>query len=121
MIKKADVVLFLIILTVGLLISWLTLSGGRDGDKVTVTKGDRLYGVYSLSEDRNIEVADGEHINHITIKDGAVSMVSSSCANQVCVNTGAISRAGQTIVCLPNRVIVEITSDEGGGVDAVTG
>ena len=48
----------------------------------------------------------------------------SDCKNQICVNTGKISRAGEIIVCLPNYVIVEIIgSGEGGGenedVDAI--
>ncbi len=121
MIKKADIVLFLILLAAGLAASFLPFAGGADGDMVTVTVDNRTYGVYSLSEDREIEIDDGEHINHITIKDGAVSMASSNCANQVCVETGAVSEAGRTIVCLPNRVIVEITSSKEDSPDAVAG
>jgi hypothetical protein len=41
----------------------------------------------------------------------------SDCKNQVCVNTGKISKAGETIVCLPNYVIVEIVSSKEGGED----
>ena len=49
-------------------------------------------------------------------------MASSDCANQVCVNTGAIYLAGDSIVCLPNRVMVEILSEsKGGGVDVISG
>ena len=49
-------------------------------------------------------------------------MVYSDCANQICVNTGAVSLAGESIVCLPNRVMVEILAgSEGGEVDVVAG
>ena len=41
-------------------------------------------------------------------KDGAVSVVASDCPNQDCVHSGAISRAGQSIVCLPARVAVTL-------------
>ena len=41
-------------------------------------------------------------------KDGAVSVASSDCPNQDCVHSGAISRAGQSIVCLPARVAVTL-------------
>ena len=41
-------------------------------------------------------------------KDGAVYVASSDCPNQDCVHSGAISRAGQSIVCLPARVAVTL-------------
>ena len=40
--------------------------------------------------------------------DGAVYVASSDCPNQDCVHSGAISRAGQSIVCLPARVAVTL-------------
>ena len=59
----------------------------------------------------------------ITIKDGTVAMTSSSCKNQVCVQTGAISQTKDVIVCLPNKILVEIIGDKhkGGGVDVISG
>ena len=51
------------------------------------------------------------------------AMTSSSCKNQVCVQTGAISQTKDVIVCLPNRILVEIIGDKhkGGGVDVISG
>ena len=40
--------------------------------------------------------------------DGGVYVASSDCPNQDCVHSGAISRAGQSIVCLPARVAVTL-------------
>ena len=111
MIKKADILLFFVILLFGIGISWLSLHGSTTGDKVRITSDGQLYGLYSLNEDREIDVQSDGHTNHITIKDGVVSMTSSSCKNQVCVNTAPISHTKDTIVCLPNKVVVEIVSD----------
>lgn len=36
----------------------------------------------------------------------------SDCKNQICVEDGKISRTNQSIVCLPNKVVVEITGGE---------
>lgn len=120
MIKKADIALFFFILIFGLLISWFCLSGSITGDKVLISVAGEPYGVYSLSEDQVIEVVQSGHTNHITIKDGTVSMAYSDCANQVCVNTKAISKTKESIVCLPNKVMIEITS-KGGDVDVISG
>lgn len=121
MIKKADIVLFLVILITGLAVSVISLGDSAEGDNVVVTVDNEVYGIYSLAEDRVIEVHQQGHTNNITIKDGVVSMTYSDCANQVCVNTRPIANTSDSIVCLPNRVIVEITSDEGGEVDVITG
>ena len=91
---------------------------GNAGEKVVVTCGGEIFGTYPLSEDREITVEHSGHINKIIIKDGAVQMAEASCHNQICVNQGAISRDNETIVCLPNRVVVRIES-EGGDYDAV--
>ncbi len=122
MIKKADIVLFFVLLAVGLTISWASLNSGQTGDKVRISVGGETYGVYDLAQDRTIQVRQNGHTNNIIIEGGHVSMASSDCANQVCVNTGAIYLAGDSIVCLPNRVMVEILSEsKGGGVDVISG
>lgn len=127
MIKKADIILLIIILAVGIPLSVLSLTAGTTGDRVEISLNGRVCGTYPLHEDRVIEVTKDGHTNHITIKDGQVSMSYSTCRNQVCVNTGAISKTKDAIVCLPNRVVVEIISDgsekpgAGGDADVISG
>ena len=60
---------------------------------------------------------------HVVLTAENVWVERSDCPTQDCVHTGHISRSGQSIVCLPARVIVRL---EGGetvdtGVDAVIG
>ena len=121
MIKKADILLLICLVSLGLFISWYSLAADSQGDKVVVTAGGEVFGVYDLKEEREIEISQGNHTNHITIKDGMVSMTYSSCKNQICVHTGAISHTKDSIACLPNKVIVEIQSDTGGDVDVISG
>ncbi len=52
---------------------------------------------------------------HLTILlDSAVSVTDSDCPTQDCVHTGGISRAGQSIVCLPEQVVIQLTGGGGG-------
>ena len=131
----------------------LTLShsdAGADA-KVIIESGGDLYAIYPLSEDREIVVpspkqididapgstdagensdssvntasAKYDHYNVVVISSGTVSVTEASCKNQVCVKHGAISRADESIVCLPNRLNVRIqagSGGEGGGYDSVT-
>ena len=118
-IKKADIVLFFILLAFGIGLSVLSYAGASTGEKAVVTVDGELYGTYSLSEDREIEIKQDDAINKITIKDGSVQMSYSTCKNQVCVKDGAINKTNQSIVCLPNKVMVQITGGE-EEFDAVT-
>ena len=124
MIKKADIILLIVILAVGIPMSVLSLTAGTGGDKVKISTDGQVYGIYPLNEDCEIDVTEDGHTNHITIKDGQVSMSYSTCLNQICVNTGAISETKDAIVCLPNRVVVEIISSgegKGGDADVISG
>lgn len=111
--KKADFVLLGALLFIGILLSAAGVLSASSGTRIVITVDGEIYGTYSLDEDREITVEQDGHINKITIKDGAAQMTYSTCANQVCIHTGAVSETNRTIVCLPNRVMVEITGGEG--------
>ena len=52
--------------------------------------------------------------------DGALAVTESDCPGQDCVRTGSISRAGQSIVCLPAQVVISLES-AASEVDVVLG
>lgn len=55
-----------------------------------------------------------------TAENGAVSVTESSCGDKTCMRTGKISKRGEVIICVPNKIIVEIKgSSEERDVDAV--
>lgn len=59
-------------------------------------------------------------VNKVVINDGKVSMTEADCPDELCVKTGKISRVGETIVCLPHRVVVEIKgSQDDDSIDSV--
>ncbi len=118
MIRKADIILAIILIVLGMIVSYTFTYDNDTGNTVSITVNGDSYARYPLSEDREIEIAQNDHTNKITIKDGHVSMTVSDCANQDCVLHHAISRTAETIVCLPNKVIVEIEGGE-SGFDAV--
>ncbi len=47
-------------------------------------------------------------------------MTEANCADQVCVHTRPADREGQSIVCLPNRVVVEVRSLKKDAIDGVS-
>ena len=121
-IKKADVILLIILVIAGLASTVYVAASKSNGDTVIVEQYGNLYGKYSLFENKEIDVPAFDSISsdvHISIKDGSVKVTKSGCHNQICVRHAAISSTGESIICLPNRVVVKIEG-KGGGYDAVT-
>ena len=118
-IKKADIILLIVLVLVGLASTAYVAMSRSGGDTVIIEQRGELYGKYSLFEDRTITIEGAKTKNVVSISGGEVTMSESTCKNQVCVRHGAIAAAGESIICLPNRVVVRIEG-KGGGYDAVT-
>ena len=59
----------------------------------------------------------------LEVKGGAIRLLpmpDSVCPRKICSHTGWIRRAGETIICVPNRLAIRLTGESEGGVDAVT-
>jgi hypothetical protein len=121
-IKKSDIYLVVGLLAVAF-IFWLILGFfvKKQGQTVVVKVDGAV--VYELSMQENTTVTvegyqGGENV--IVIENGAVSMTDADCPDKLCVHSGEKTKTGETIVCLPHRVVVEITGDlDDDGIDAV--
>ena len=115
--KKNDWILVAVILVVagiGFLI--YTNLGRQTAGIVKVTVDGEVFGTYSLKKEHEIEIND---TNRLIIEDGQVDMVEADCPDQICVEHISISKNKETIVCLPNKVVVEIVGGEDAEMDAV--
>lgn len=89
------------------------------GTRVVFRLHGRIVEERSLLDDGDV-VISGEYSNVFRIEDGTVRVVETDCPNHQCERTGRISRAGQSIACVPNEATATI---EGGEeqVDALVG
>lgn len=72
-----------------------------------------------LSEDGTYTVhADGGE-NVVEVKAGRARMLSADCADEYCVRQGYIEFSGETVICLPHRVVIELEAEEESGLDAI--
>jgi hypothetical protein len=123
--RKGDFVLLFIFILAAALAAFLPLTGPASSSQfVRISCRGEDYGIFPLGEDREVDVTSGDHHNLVSIHGGTVHMESADCRNQVCVNTGTISRSGDLIVCLPNQVFIEgVPSAEAGSevnlIDAI--
>lgn len=103
--KKKEFVFIIAILLAALLL-WGGMFLMRKGDyaSIRITVDGEEYGTYSLAEDTVISIAG---TNICEIKDGKVKMIEADCPDHLCMKQKAITNAGGTIVCLPNKVVIE--------------
>ena len=112
MFRPADIVLAIGLIAAGFAMSFFLAFGQDDGAQVKVTTDGKLYGTYSLEEDQLVTVKQGSLTNEFEIKDGKARMRQANCRNHDCIYEGAISKTGEMIVCLPHKVVLEVTGGE---------
>lgn len=120
--KKKDLILICSVLVLAAAF-WLVpravgFFGNSKEQKLRITVSGEEYGTYSLEEDQVIKVGD---TNVCEIKDKKVSMISADCPDQLCIHQRLIQLQGETIVCLPNKVVLEITGTKQTDQEALDG
>ena len=103
--KRNDWILATAVLLVAGVLGAYLLLGRQTGSYVMISKDNEEIGTYSLKDDRVIDVGDG---NRLGIKDGAAPVLYADCPDQICVHTGWIDQEHDMIVCMPNKVVVQI-------------
>lgn len=115
---RFDLILILLLLAAAGVLFFFLRPGG-EGQYVLVTVDGREYGRYPLSEDRTITIGE-EDYNILEIWDGAAAVTEANCGDHTCVRTGEIRRSGESIICLPHKVVVKVIGGEDSAVDAVS-
>lgn len=120
--KKKDLILICSVLVLAAAF-WLVpravgLFGNSKEQKLRITVSGEEYGTYSLEEDQVIKVGD---TNVCEIKDKKVTMISADCPDRLCIHQRPIQLQGETIVCLPNKVVLEITGTKQTDQEALDG
>jgi hypothetical protein len=118
--KKNDVILIVILLVIGAFVILLINVTKKEGSKVLVTVDGKEYATFQLKEDTDYTVDLGNGVwNTFVIKDGKVDMTDASCPDKICVNHKDIEYNNETIVCLPNKVVLQIINGKESETDAV--
>lgn len=119
--KRRNDLLFIVILVavVALLGAGMYFFRGG-GDTVTVTVDGAPYGTYPLSVDTAVEITTDRGYNCLVIQGGVAYMDAADCPDGICAAHRPISRMGESIVCLPHKVVVTVvTADNGDAPDIV--
>lgn len=111
---RNDVILAAVILIIAVA-GLLFINGTKvKGNRVVVKINGVETQSYSLSENAEFEIQTGknnEDHNVVVIEDEKVRVTEADCPDGICKDYRPISYVGETIVCLPHKVVIEIVGD----------
>lgn len=109
---RADILLLGGLTLAGCVFGLALLLPQQEGEQVQVRVAGTVVDTVPLEKNHTYEIvgADGG-TNQLVIQDGQVWVAEASCPDGLCVHMGTISQRGQSIVCLPNQVVIEICGE----------
>ena len=111
--KKKDIIIIAAALLCALALYLVSqVSMGAEASSVVVTVDGREMLRRPLAMENSYEIAqeDGS-INVIRVEGGAVFMQEANCRDGLCIRQGKMKNAAKTIVCLPHKLVVQLTGD----------
>ncbi len=117
--RRGDLLALALVLALAAALAFaLAVQAAPAAATVQIYLDGRLAAELPLNRD-TVYHADGRYHNTITIRDGTVAVTASDCPGGDCTRSGAVSAAGRSIVCLPNRMELRLVGGASDGVDVV--
>lgn len=90
-----------------LLGAFLLIKSMPSGEVAVISKDNKIIKEIDLSKTETPYTIDlGENV--VLIEKGQIRMTKARCPDKTCVKQGVISKKGEAVICLPNKIIVEI-------------
>ena len=108
LISHADILLIvgIVILAMAGLFVWKELQ--KSGAYVDIMIDGNSVKTLRLDQDASYEVKQQVGVNTVVVQDGSVTVQDADCPDKICEKHQAISQTGETIICLPHKLVVEI-------------
>ncbi len=122
-VKKGDIILVAAVFAAAaVLFLCFNIFNRSFGDSVRIEVNGEIAALLPLDENTVYDIETEKGItNVLEISDGSAKMIWADCPDQICVSHKSISKNGEAIICLPNRVVVTVVSNSNNGIDGVAG
>ena len=118
-VRPADLIVVAAVLAVAAVL-WAVLAH-LTGTTAQIVCGGEIVETVDLSAVKEAYDVTLDNGVVIRVEPGAICFAASGCANQLCVHTGRLTKAGQSAACLPNKTLIRITGKDRRAPDALTG
>jgi hypothetical protein len=129
MIKRWDILITILLISVSLLplVIFTHVQAGKVNEHsilvAVISVEHEVVERITLTDNTGVDIFDltpsAHDRNTIEVRDDRIRMKSATCSDQVCVNFGFISKSGETIVCLPHKILIEIQTIDGNTDDLI--
>lgn len=116
--KKKDFILVGAIVIVALVLLICVSLTQKEGSCAVVKIDGNKVATYPLNVDATYSLNGGTNV--LVIKDGYAYLSDANCPDHLCVKQGKISKTGQVITCLPNKLTVTVYGGEPNDVDIIS-
>lgn len=123
LLRKGDVILIFAAVSLALvLFLCINVFNKNSGELVQIEVGGEVLTVLPLNENTLYEIKNNDKVtNTVEIKDGFVFVTYADCKDQICKNHKKISRVNESIICLPNKVVITVISAQSGSKADIDG
>ena len=98
-----------------------TIKAARANSKKAVVFTFEKHPLEFLFSERKFDYINTSEELTIQAEPGRIRIAESACPSQDCVHTGWISRAGQQIICLPDKLVISLSGSGSQEFDAISG
>ena len=116
---KGDIIFISLLLGLLLAVGAAVTLTAVEGDLVEVYIDGMLSNSYSLGEDLTVDISGVGGVNRLRVKGGEATIEYADCPDGICESHRPISRSGESIVCLPHKVVVTVKSAKGANAPDV--
>lgn len=118
---RNDAILIAALMLLGGALAVFLYATRQSGGYVSVQMDGQTVMELPLSEDTQVLLGEDGHTNTLVIRNGTAQVVEADCPDQICVRQGAVQYEGESIVCLPHKLVVSVEGGQESGIDANTG
>lgn len=115
-IRKNDIFLVASVIILCIIIAVIPFFFSPDGSSVLIYVDGELYAEKSLNEN---SVTDIDGLMQVVIENGKAYVKNSVCPNGACEHSAPVSASGESIICLPNKIMIKISGET--EMDAISG
>lgn len=125
MFKKLDMVIIVILLVVSFipeLIFGVILDKSYNNTYAEITIDGKFYKRIPLSAHRgqeNMKIKTNNGYNILIIKDNSIAIIDGDCKDKICIKSGYIKNVGESLICLPHKLMIEIKGNKAREEDII--
>ncbi len=118
---KYDKIFIIIILLITTMLWLLPRLSNKNisNANILIYQENKLIGTYNINSNKIIEIKRKNIYMKLEIKNKKVSVLDSACPLKTCAHCGWISRENQSIICIPQKIIIKIQGKK-NKIDAIT-